>query len=787
MIKDLLRKSKCALVIFSLLLFSNPVYSEGSGVSEDGVATDTYQAHFKGEKPDGYLEIITMMFYGFATSRAMMVCKPIPVDVAIAAAGGITYTVGEIYAWDAFKKIKEDKFIEFEVREDLQNDAQLAMLKELKSEYDEIAKTAKNKMMIQQAAAVAYTTAAAWALTTGIRWELASKGCSVCSYTMKTASYAIGNFGQQIFLGSKKWTETHDITVPQIQAMCKTAIAESTAAASNIATASVCGPIVKTCMLNETMCNTVTSICTNLNASIITDSNEVNSFSKFANSGIKIPELNESFVEETLVEDRVLDIKKDLSLISFIDENSPFYNLELSIEGSNLDEQTNSYIMNRDRLRFYSGEKTSTSITQDEFLRDQLKSYANSSRENDFSRGFSLALKHGVDLLIPSVHAGSFGNVISGLGAVGLALFESTASWIDGYISTPFKRSTLWAAGGVLAGVAFNKTKQIMNKAKENADKIQRIIDKMERMNGVTVDSAGEYMNIPALSPHPNTGNDPIFISDTKTPCADSNKTSRCKSAQKIVRGGMITSSIPKVFVGTATDAAQVADGLVGTKAASGKTVDGLVRLSRKNTAVRNELRKMQKRYNRERSKVGKSPLSFDKMTKAMASKMSKRVGDQIRRNGADSFGLLTKLGSMPKLGTKHTGDSSESSEYNGKYLPDNSKNSGAAFSGHSGTRKGGFITGLEKDRAGFLTQRESGHRGSNSRGGSYSSGSQGSSTNKNTNDKERSKVDKEVKDEEFKDIVRNKDVSIFTVISVRYLRSAFPSLLDEVKRPASK
>ena len=775
--KNFFKKSKCALIALSLVFHSLPIYAD------DDVATDTLRVQVQGEKPDGFLEVATMMFFGFTTSRAIMACKPIPTDVAIAAAAGITYTVGEIYAWDAFKKIQDDKLIEFEIREDLKNDAQLEMLKELKKSYDEIAKTAKYKMMIQQAAAAGYGVAAIWALTTGMQWSSAIALCSTCSTTATATIPTI----EQVFSLNDDFSMSstavagklviksqieHKVEVATVQASCKTALAESAAGASNPYTASVCGPAYAGCKMNEVMCETATAVCTGLDSSLIVGDAASNSFSKFAKSGIKIPDLTDQFIDDALKEESISEISNDLSLVNFIEKSSPFYKMSFDVEKS---EDMNSYMRKRDHLRFINGEVSSASISQYRVFKNENKNF-------DFSQGLKLALEYGIDLLIPSVQADSFGNIVGGLGGVGLAMMNTTSSWIHSAISQPKKRSVIWAIGTALATVAFKKTEKIMKKAKRNSEKLARIITELEKLNGVPTESGEEWMDIPTIVPE-NTGNEPLNIAtDSKVPCSDSNKTARCKSIQKIVRSNVSTQSIPSVAVGSASEVAQIADELVGRSSIPGKTVDGLVDLSRKNVAIQNELKDLRRRYNREQIKKNKPRTNFDKITKAMMAKLTKRMDEQIQKNGTDAFGLLAKLGSMPKLGVDHEDEGSGGPS--GAFVPDDSKNSGAAFSGHSGSRRGGFITGLEKDRAGFLNSRSSGFRNSRRNGGSYS-GSSSSSNGRNSNGSKNGNDSKQpikisLKDEEFKDIVRNKNVSIFTVISVRYLRSAFPTLLED-------
>src|SRR5690606_30592864 len=49
-------------------------------------------------KGGDFMNIITMMLMGYILSRQVIMCKPVPTDVMVAAGAGIVYVGGEIYA-----------------------------------------------------------------------------------------------------------------------------------------------------------------------------------------------------------------------------------------------------------------------------------------------------------------------------------------------------------------------------------------------------------------------------------------------------------------------------------------------------------------------------------------------------------------------------------------------------------------------------------------------------------------------------------------------------------------
>ena len=750
-----------------------------TGVAEDGTATESGKITVKGEKNSVALNILTMMVYGYVTSRAVVMQTPVPKDTMLAAAGGVIYTAGEIYAWNKFKDDKE-KSIEYLMREDGDNEEQIEILQKQKEGYDDIAKTAKTKVMIQTAATAAFGVATGVALWDFAFAEAAAVACSAC----------VGP-GEAVVAAKEAAEVPTAVSVPQcteIQGICGSILAanttsigiwETTLAAAEAAAAvpgaglaaakavldasaglAVCTSATANCQalvtscLKTTACNVPAQLLQSFSGFAYNDSNSFDNFMR-ENDKLKmayIPTKEE--ISNAQIEIEAEDYMNRFGVASFLNKKLPYYNLERELlpESIGYSEKIKSYAKRRDLDRFRQGEISSATLEEYGQFKDMMFTVADSSTSNLYENSIDIAFQYGIDLFIPSVNANSFLGMFAGVIGLVIALTTATLYKFDLFMTTPEHRAIAWGVGAALGMVAVNDTKKVQKAAEENAEKIQKIIDQLSKVNGLIVDSmSGVDQSIPSLIPFPKTGNDEIPLGDKKAPCINSNQTSGCKSAAGLFDQQKDFSGIGGTFGTLPGDVLNASDDITGSNSISGRGADKLVGIGDRNNAIQNKVRQIKKKVNEKRKSLGKKPIDFDRMNNKLIANLKKRSRKTLAGGGKSAQTLLASLGS---------GSKEEAKEEVAKAGPSEVK----AGSVKAAKARKAPVFSLDLD------ENPGGNEGLNA-------------DDVLANQAAANALNGEAVD----DIVTNKSVSIFKVISVRYLKSGFSRLLEEEKKAKVK
>ncbi|OUR98546.1 hypothetical protein A9Q84_03800 [Halobacteriovorax marinus] len=748
----------------------------------DGVAQKSGQVKTDGARPNAFMDMLIMLIYGYATSRAVMMQTPVPMDTMIAAGGGIIYVVGELYAFNAFKDHKGET-IDYVMREDgTDPEKQIDMLKEHKKNYDEIAKTAKTKGMIQKAAAAAFGIAAIKGFWTAATMDTVDAGCALCvgpataiiaskQALEKTPMMSEAKYGPiQIKCGAIGAANAASVitwTTAVTAAVAAAAIPGAGVAAAALVVSTKAG--LATCVAATSSCAVSVALCRsdNIHNNYLTFANMANdesqeklvpspdnSFEKFAREGIKIPGfedgINPKMINESIVEIEAEELTDKFQVASFIDRENPFYNLNsgVSFNGLNFQEKVKSYVRNRDLTRFYQGEIVSSSTEQYSSFKNTMLNINNNSTSEDYGNSLEMALHYGIDLLVPSVNANSFMGMFAAIIGIVVALKMSTATAMDFWMTTPLHRGIAWTVGAGLAMVSAGQTAKIQETAESNAEKIQTIIDRYGQMKNASKQNLSGYnVSIPSRIPFPISGNEPINLGPGKAPCVNSNKTSGCKSLKSGIEKNQGFSSLGGNFGALAGSVGGAADAISGSGSIPGSGVDGIVNLSKKNEAIQKKLRQMQRKVNSGLKKTGRRPLDFDKLNKKLLARLRKSTANQLRKSGKSAGSLLASLGPV-----SNKGDSKEEK----KVAAANNTKPTIGGAGRKAKRAPVFSLDLEN---------EGGNEGL-------------SAEDVLANQEAVNAMNEESQD----DIVFNKEVSIFKVISVRYLKSGFNKLLEEEK-----
>jgi len=723
-------------------------------VDEDGVATKSGSVELENSEPNALLEHLAMISMGFFTFKAVSACQPRPWDVLTATAGGVIYIGAELFSFNAFKDLKENQKINYKNKENGDNETQVEMLKAQKKGYEDIAEAAKTKAMIQTAAAATYGIAAIMALAKSLQWFSAASTCTgACLATAGAVQEAI-KAGEGV---------PSAIKAKKLYAACSTKSAEvTTIAASTVAPqASTCAAAAPlSCTVDSTMCATEVAICIPGAFSMFdvfgvgSTNREQDAIEKFARNGLKIPGidqvLNDELVTEIVKETKLKELQDHFAIPSFIEEVNPFYDLnkKMVFDETNFESQINSYAKNRDMSRFFQGELSSTSIESFyEFKKNMADVEVNSSSSN-LGETLKLAFENGMDLMIPSAQASSLSLMLGTSLAIFIAINKTTVFFADNWIATPGKRSLLWTAAAGLAFAAASSSKKVQEDAEENAEKIQEIITKLSGQGLKKVDSlGGSQLAIPSRIPFKIKGNNALSLGPDKVPCADKKGVKNCGSIRSGIEKSQGFTGLGGNLGSLAGAAGAAADDVTGDNGISSSGVDGLVDLSSNQQAVEKKLRSMQRKFNKEMKASGAAPIDFDKMNKKILAKLRKNTQSVLRGAGASARDVLASIG---PVGGQKEADEEKVAKKEDK-MPALKMTTGKAKSVNSG-----FSLDLENEGSNDALQAEE------------------VLANKEAADA----MNGEAKD----DIVANKDVSIFKVISVRYLKSGFSKLLDEDK-----
>ncbi|PIK14994.1 hypothetical protein [Halobacteriovorax sp. JY17] len=712
--------------------------NDGVTLGEDGVATKSGSVDLKNEKGNALLDHLSMLAFGFFTSRALMICKPLPMDVMIAAAGGVIYIGGELYTFNAFKDLKSKDKVTYNSREDGENEKQIEILEAQKKGYDDIAKTAKTKAMIQMAAGAAYGISAGYALLKSAEFGMETAHCGTCSVTTAIAA--------KLELEKFDPSKPSAVTAPVIYGLCTAMEAGALSASLEPS----CTQAEASCVLNAATCSQEVMIC-NPSGATIMGSNTPDAFQKFASKGLKFPEIesvmDDNFIAETIKETYLEGFQREFQLSSFIDKSNPFYDLnkKMEFDETNFETQVNSYARNRDMSRYYQGEISSMSVEEFSSFKKSMFELEVGSSSDNLGESLKLVLHSGIDLIIPNTHAGSMMTMLGGVAGIALALFKTTSYLVDNFMATPGNRGLIWIVGAGLALVASNSSKKIQESAEKNSGKIQEIINKLNSQGQKNVDSlGGNRLAIPSQIPFKLKGNAPLSIGPDKAPCADKPGTSGCGSLRSGIEKNAGFASLGGSFGALAGTAGAAADGVTGSDNIPSASVDGLVQLSKENNAVQKKLRAVQRKFNQALKESGKSPLDFEKLNENILAKLRKNTQAALAKSGKSAADVLAALGPVA--------NSKEEEKPKVAATPKNEKLK--MTSGTAKKNNGGFKLDLENEGSNDALQ----------------------SDEVLANQAAANALNGEAQD----DIVANKDVSIFKVISVRYLKSGFNKLLDE-------
>ncbi|MDD0854030.1 hypothetical protein HBN50_13035 [Halobacteriovorax sp. GB3] len=682
---------------------------------------------------ENFLNLITMMAIGYIVSRQIILCKPNPTDTLVAAAAGIAYVAGEIYSTTQYKKLKDEQ-LKYVISDDgSTNEKQVELLQQQKKGYQDVIKTAQTKKTIQMAATAGLGIASAMAAFSGIQDITATAGCAHCGPGTAAVAIKKGAIVKAPVSSTAKKAKLIAISV----AMNSTCAAEATASMGTTSAA------VVACTTEKAFEAYFNTAC----APTTAYSNPNSLEEKYIASLFK----SESFIEEIKDEFMAIQNSKEsvnidrFGIPKLIDKNFPAVK---KFEGNII--SRNDYFAYRDQLRFNNGELKTSSLKDYENFNKNLN-YVSTKEEQGL---LSYAVEKGFDLVFPKAHAGAFG-LIGAAAAVFMGVTMTQGQALDLWLAHPEGRAISYAGMAVLSLLASKTTDKIIKTSEDNIEKIDKIIERMNRYatgdndpgkyerlaNGKFVKLAkGRKINI-------TNGSDKLSC------IAEGSEAGKCASVEKMLEKSKYLSQFPAGLTSAGALSTKVADSLQGSSSLSGASLDAVNELAGKNGAIKNLNNKIRKKLAEAQKKAGIDDRDFNTLTDKFTNDMRNAVSRALKRNGQTPSSFLASAGiSAPVSGDDAAKKALADKKLQEELKKNLAKRTGATKLG-TGKGSGGFSLDLEED------------------------------------DKEKQiamnakKVAELNENREVKeDIIKDKGVSLFKVISVRYLKSGYPRLLEEVE-----
>jgi len=735
--------------------------NENSGISrdKDGIASKEQVLNLEKIKGNGDIwTLITMIVVAMSLKSMVSMCSKKTIDMYLAIAGGVAFIIGEIIAVSEFKK-KKHKSLSVTLREDGEiENKQVQMLEEQKKSYEEISKAAGTKIGLQKAANVAFAAAAAWA---GVSWAMQTAKEAACGSALiggaaesmgaTAAACTSALSAEQLAIANDMKPAPSSTKAIEKEGYFTTLIAGS--ATCNMAAAASCEDLSVKAM--EDM-----AICLPGAVGYSTPDENVLDYPTFFAENFNIDKENLSLEKLSQAssinsENSIEELMQPYQFASFVDKSQPLYNFNEKPIQKDDEGDLEFYIRTREEGRYLSGKLSSMSVN--EFDELQMAFPADSEFESGFSDILLTAADKGMDLLVPKANAAGV------LTSLGLTAAVAAIVWgfitkeivvIDLWVSTPKTRFAGFSAMALLSIQARKATEEIKEAADDNAKKIGNILAKMKKLENLEVTSlAANYqqMAIPSPININNDGAGGTTISDKPTPCiVPGSKSGTCGSLQKAVEKDVAFSSLPSTLSQVSSLAGGLGDGLVGTTSLSGATLGKASELGSKLGAIQDLNKNIKKKINKLRKDNGKKPVDFDKQEKRFMAMVKKAM--RPNRNSSSTKDLLAAFGGGQIQDKKTSDEKVKDDKSTG---PGSSSKSTASRSRRS--KKSGlnfsFGDDLKNEGAAFEEALDENAAKAAAMG-----------------------LDEESED----DIHLNKQVSIFKIISVRYLKSGYSRLLEE-------
>ncbi|MGZ3808259.1 MAG: hypothetical protein ACXVCE_09240 [Bacteriovorax sp.] len=701
MLKLLYKTILISFMSCSLMTMNLEAYAQDAAATAPGSAVGSHK--FEATSNDNMISTITMLAVGAVGMKLLLYKKWTP-DMMAAVTGSAVYILGEVANLAALKDQVKETTIEVTNGPDGKPDqTQIATLEKLKKSYQAVQKSGKIKKMLQMAAAAAFGVA----------------------------------------LGIAAW---QSFTEAGRLATCEAAIATATPTLTSCAAVTGATGVGATEAAGCASCNL-----------------QLGAFSGLIKADL---------VDKIAPMPSLIDAAKAASKDSALDTANiaPCYGATAEGVKATVAGACTPYLQAK-KLDYAFGEAPiALTVNNTNWLNKMLFNgveLANNKMSIDPTIAPRNFLQKMLDIFIPRAEAGIMSML--GLGAGAAAIFFTTQTtfgkMIDTYMFNSKKRMIVWGVMTVAAMAGAMATQSEMDKVDGNIKKIDQILADLHALqSGVALSNATPGTGTNAVAPSVPQGSiaDPLSTqyqstplssdassgssSASKTDCLASAGNSNCTSVSDALKSAPGFADLPDSLKSSATQSAQLANGLGGTSSLSGSTLTSADSLANKQAAIAKIGNIIKKKINDALAKAGKPAIDFDKQEKSLWNQMKGQTDKALKSKGMSADSFLANTGISPSATTATVAA-----------IPSNKPNTsgftGAAFAPTSTMRDDG------KDLNGELK--------------------------KNVDPLDAKGAEAETKDEKFdigaNDIDTNSSDSIFQLISNRYLKSGYPKLFNKI------
>ncbi len=361
-----------------------------------------------------------------------------------------------------------------------------------------------------------------------------------------------------------------------------------------------------------------------------------------------------------------------------------------------------------------------------------------------------------LDMIVPTAEAAGMGDMLKGIAGAIAGYYVGQSTMINTLITTPNHRAILWGSLAAYGYIVAGNTKDEAETAKSNSDKIAKIMKRMDRSRGsVQMDNKMATAGASNLGRQINIGTQSQALGTTM-PC--SNGSSKDSQGKTICNPAPFTTK--SSFSGTGAFPASIAPLMKaggsfisanqGKNSVSGDSLGNIDTINGQKNAINGLLDKAKKNLNKTLLSAGKKPVDFNKEQNKVMKGLANAIRNSLRKSGDSSSGLLGRMGYGSQL----------KSDKKPEAVEEVAKEITASVDTSSGK-------GLESKKPGFDFDFAAGQSDAIVAAKNAEFDANAQAANENA----------EIKD----DIIQDKSVSIFKVISIRYKKSGFKRLLDEL------
>ncbi len=360
--------------------------------------------------------------------------------------------------------------------------------------------------------------------------------------------------------------------------------------------------------------------------------------------------------------------------------------------------------------------------------------------------------------------AGKLLGTVAGL-VGGYLLVESKK--IDMLISTPKKRAILWGGLGVFGKLVANNSKKTVSKIEDNIKIIDEILNKMDATMAKGIDVSSEAVAGSTISGVNAVNSYPTGPLGSTVDCLNGSSSGGCNNLPKpkiIPELEKNFPSLPNGLNGAFSDMLGFAGEVQGKGSISPRAASKIESLNSRASAINGALKRGQDNLNKVRKKLGLKKLNLAKESADAFANRVKSADQYFKKKGQNPNSMLAKFGGAGSFGGRSSRDGSDASRAADMLSGDlkggdglNDSGSGEGLSGASAPGQGEFNFDFDQDAIDSEVAQ---------RNAEFDKMAQQAS---------------EI-DSDQDSIIEDSSVSIFKVISTRYLKSGYKKLLEEIK-----